>query len=405
MLDVTRLYCSQPPPAEAGVEAAPSASPGTPVVVWNSTRDCNLSCPNCFSDASPSNRSGELTTEEARAMIKDLGEFHAPALVFSGGEPLLRPDLAELIRLARELGIRPVLFTNGTLVTSEMAERLKSAGCNYVGISIEGLGDSHDRLRGREGAFDAALQGLRNCTRAGLQVGLRLTLAQRTLAEVEAVFDFVEREGIPQVCFSHLVYAGRGNHMRPDDLTHAESREVMDLILRRTLDFCTRKVKARVLTDENDVDGVYIYLKLSRIDRQKSANVLQFLKMSGGARSGSGVGLGNIDSEGHVHAHPFWTNHSFGNVKRRPFSKIWCDRSDPLLAGLRDRLPLLKGRCALCAWKELCGGSSRVRAEDVYGDPWMHDPACYLTQEEILQNIPKTAGRKEEELLLERQAA
>jgi radical SAM protein with 4Fe4S-binding SPASM domain len=405
MLDVTRLYCSQPPPAEAVRGAAPPGSPGAPVVVWNSTRDCNLSCPNCFSDASPSNRAGELTTEEARAMIKDLAGYHVPALVFSGGEPLLRPDLAELIGLAGGLSIRPVLFTNGTLVNLEMAERLKRAGCNYVGISIEGLGDSHDRLRGREGAFDAALQGLRNCARAGLQVGLRLTLAQRTLAELDAVFDFVEREGIPQVCFSHLVYAGRGNHMRPDDLTHAESREVMDLILHRTLDFCNRRVRVRVLTDENDVDGVYIYLKLSRIDPQKSANALQFLRKSGGARLGSGVGLGSIDSEGNVHAHPFWTNHSFGNVKRRSFSKIWRDRSDPLLAGLRDRLPLLKGRCALCAWKELCGGSSRVRAEDVYGDPWMHDPACYLTQEEILRNIPKTAGRKEEELLLEGQAA
>jgi radical SAM protein with 4Fe4S-binding SPASM domain len=422
MIDITKLYCfpsttgdtlpyAQKPDrhlegAEPLTQAvAPSVTERKPMVVWNVTRTCNLKCVHCYTDSRLRDYSDELTTREARAMMEDLAQFGVPALVFSGGEPLTRPDLLELVAYARELGLRPVLSTNGTLITPAMAGRLKRAGLIYVGISLDGLGELNDRFRGKKGAFDAALAGFRSCVEAGQPVGLRLTLTKRNFFDLDAIFDFIEREKINRACFYHLVYAGRGNHLQTDDLTHAESRQAMDLILRRAEDYHRRGLNIDILTVHNHVDGVYLYLKLLKKDPVRAAEVYQLLKWNGGGTHDSGVGIGNIDSLGNVHADQFWTSHSFGNVRRRPFSRLWTDLSDPLLAGLKNRVPLLKGRCATCLWKELCGGSSRVRAEEVYGDPWMPDPACYLTNEEIRQDVPGQDAAGEEELLSEEQAA
>jgi radical SAM protein with 4Fe4S-binding SPASM domain len=400
MIDISKLYCSRPTTGDAiryghkpderleGAEpltheVPPSAAERKPIVVWNSTRTCNLNCIHCYTDSRLREYSGELTTEEARVMIGDLAQFGVPALLFSGGEPLMRSDLLDLVAHSRELGIRPVLSTNGTLITPAIAGRLKRAGLIYVGISLDGIGNVNDRFRGKKGAFEAAMAGFRNCVEVGQRVGLRLTLTKRNLQDLDAIFDFIEREKINRACFYHLVYAGRGNKMLEDDLSHEESRQAMDIILRRTEDFHRRGLNIDILTVDNHVDGVYLYLNLLKRDPAQAAEVYRLLKWNGGGTYSSGVGIGNIDYQGNVHPDQFWTGHSFGNVRQRPFSQIWMDVSDPLMAGLKNRLPLLKGRCAACHWKEVCGGSFRARAEKVYGDPWMHDPACYLTNDEI----------------------
>ncbi|HKZ45778.1 MAG TPA: SPASM domain-containing protein, partial [Thermodesulfobacteriota bacterium] len=259
----------------------------------------------------------------------------------------------------------------------------KETGFSYVGISFDGIGEVNDKFRGMEGAFDLALRGVKNCMEVGQKVGLRLTLTRRNYEDLHNIFDFIEKEGIQRACFYHLVYAGRGSDLRKDDLSHEESRKAIDIILERTMDFHKRGLKKDILTVDNHVDGPYLYMKLKEIDPKKAEEVYKLMAWNGGGAYSSGVGIGNIDFNGNVHADQFWQDHTFGNIRKRPFSEIWMDTSDALMKGLKNRLPLLKGRCADCKWIKICGGSFRYRAVKVYNDLWMHDPACYLTDEEI----------------------
>ena len=352
-----------------------------PVVVWNMTRRCNLHCIHCYSESENRDYLGELTTEEAKALIEDLAEFKSPVLLFSGGEPLLRQDLFELGRFAVERGIRAVISTNGTLITPEVARRIKETGFGYVGISLDGIGESNDRFRGHKGAFEEAIRGFRACVEAGQRVGLRLTLTRRNFRDLDAIFDIIEEERIDRACFYHLVYTGRGSDMLKDDLTHQETREAVDLIMERTRDFHRRGLEKDILTVDNHADGVYLYLRLREEDPGRAEEVYELLKWNGG--NSSGIGIGAVDNLGNVHPDQFWHHYSLGNVRERKFSEIWQDTSDPIMKGLKDRKGLLKGRCGLCRWLEICNGNFRVRAEVVYLDTWAEDPACYLTDEEI----------------------
>ncbi len=165
------------------------------------------------------------------------------------------------------------------------------------------------------------------------------------------------------------------------DLSHEESRQVMDLIIRRTLDFKARGINKEILTVDNHADAVYLYLKMREKDPALGERVLKLIQSNGGNRSG--MAFANIDSVGNVHPDQFTQYISLGNVRERPFGEIWTDLSNPIMAGLKDRKPLLKGRCPKCAYLNLCNGNFRTRAEAVTGDFWAEDPACYLTDEEI----------------------
>lgn len=352
-----------------------------PVVVWNSTRVCNLKCKHCYASAVTRPDPDELTTAEARRLIDDLAEARVPVLLFSGGEPLLRPDFYELAAYARERGLRPVISTNGTLITREVAWRLKKLGVGYVGVSIDGIRETNDRIRGYDGAFEAALEGIRHCVAIGQRVGLRFTITRYNYREIETIFDLIEREQVNRVCFYHLVYAGRGSRLREQDLTPQEKRDVLDLIYRRTADLCARGLEKEILTVDNHADAVYIYLKLRKEDPARAATVWEWLRKSGGNRSG--IAIGAVDWYGNVHPDQFTMNHTLGNVRERKFGEIWHDTTHPIVAGLKNRKPLLRGRCARCRWLAICNGNFRPRAEAVTGDFWASDPACYLTDAEI----------------------
>lgn len=352
-----------------------------PVVVWNSTRTCNLKCIHCYSSSESKRYEGELTTGEALRFIDDLAEFKVPVILFSGGEPLLRKDLIKLASYAKRKGIRSTISTNGTLLGLESAMYLRNLGIGYIGISLDGIGENNDRFRGRRGAFEAALDGIRSCIAIGQRVGLRFTINRHNYKDLNDIFDLIEEENIPRVCFYHLVYSGRGSKMVEEDISREESRAAMDLIIERTLDFHRRGLQKEILTVDNHADGVYIYLKLKEKDPERAAKVLELLKLNGGNRTG--IAIGEVDWFGNVHPDQFTQNHTFGNVRERKFGEIWTDISQPVLAGLKNRKPLLKGRCAACKWLNICNGNFRARAEAVYGDFWESDPACYLTNEEI----------------------
>jgi radical SAM protein with 4Fe4S-binding SPASM domain len=230
------------------------------------------------------------------------------------------------------------------------------------------------------------MRGFEHCRNAGQRVGLRLTLTKRNFSELDRIFDFIERENINRACFYHLVYSGRGISIADDDLSHAESRIAIETIIARTKDFHSRGLDINILTVDNHVDGVYLYLKLIKEDPARAKTVKELLMWNGGGANSTGVGIGDIDFQGNVHPDQFWMDYSFGNVRERPFSEIWLDESDPLMHGLKHKIDYLKGRCRLCCYKLICGGSMRVRAFRAYGDPWAPDPQCYLSDDEIMLN-------------------
>lgn len=353
-----------------------------PVVVWNSTRTCNLKCRHCYMSSDAKKYQNELTTAEAKQFIDDLADFNVPVLLFSGGEPLIRPDFFELADYAAKKGVRPTLSTNGTLITPEVARKIKDIGVGYVGISLDGLREVNDKFRGKAGAFEAAMNGIKNCVAVDQRVGLRFTINHHNIQELENIFDFIEEENINRVCFYHLVYSGRGNQMMDEDVTAEESRCAMDIIIRRTRDFEERGLKKEILTVDNHCDGVYMYLKALQEGKDELAQqIKKYISMNGGNRSG--MAFAEVDPLGYVHPDQFTQHHTFGNVRERKFGDIWQDTTNPIMAGLKDRKPLLKGRCSKCKFLDNCNGNFRTRAEARTGDFWESDPSCYLTDEEI----------------------
>jgi len=392
MIGISKLYCNAveaSDPLRYGRESSklPShllqfSKDKKPVVVWNMTKRCNLKCVHCYAFAeNESYRGNELSTQEGMDMIDDLASYGAPVMLFSGGEPLLREDLPVLIGHAVKRGMRAVISTNGTLITEEKARIFSEFSLSYVGVSIDGIGTINDSFRGVKGAFERALTGIRNTKKAGIKVGLRFTINKRNYKEIPKVFDLIEEEGIERVCFYHLVYAGRGSGLISEDLTHVESRNVVDYIMDRTKGFFNNGKPIEVLTVDNHADGPYLYLRLLKEDGKRAEEVLKLLTMNEGNASGRGIAC--VDEEGFVHADQFWRHYSFGNVRERLFSKIWEDTSNELMAKLKNKKQFVKGRCAGCRWLNVCAGNFRVRAEAFTGDIWAEDPQCYLTEEEI----------------------
>ena len=390
MIGISKLYCGAVEAADVlryGSESGrlPShllqfSADKHPVVVWNMTRRCNLRCVHCYSSSRNIPYKNELSTDEGKRLITDLADFGSPVILFSGGEPLIRKDLPELARFAVEKGMRVVISTNGTLITKKLAGIFKEIGLSYIGVSLDGIGETHDRFRGLEGAFERTLKGIRIARDAGIKVGIRFTMNRRNAADIPAVFDLIEAENIPRACFYHLVYSGRAAGLREEDLSHEETRKTVDLIMDRTRDLFDRGKPKEILTVDNHADGPYIYLRLLKEDPERAAEVLKLLQMNMG--NSSGLGIGCVSWDGEVHADQFWRSISFGNVRNRPFSEIWQDTSNELMKRLKNKKAYVGGRCAGCRWLDVCGGNFRARAEAA-GDLWGEDPACYLSDREI----------------------
>lgn len=392
MIGISKLYCGTVEPSDAlryGRHSSqlPShllqfSADKRPVVVWNVTRRCNLKCVHCYAHAEDRVFADELTTAQGKDLIDDLAGFAVPVILFSGGEPLVRNDLPELADYAVKKGMRAVISTNGTLISAGKAKTLKEIGLSYVGISLDGMEKINDKFRGVSGAFKSALKGIENCQQAGIKVGLRFTINKFNVEEIPRIFDLLEEKDIPRVCFYHLVYSGRGSTLVKDDLSHEETRKAVDVIIDRTRRLHEMGKPKEVLTVDNHADGPYLYMRLKEEDPERAKEVLELLKMNEGNNSGRGIGC--VSWDGEVHADQFWRHHSFGNVKDRPFSEIWSDTSEPLMGKLKEKKNFVTGRCAGCRWLDICSGNFRVRAEAVTGDVWAPDPACYLTDEEIV---------------------
>lgn len=361
--------------------AGPRSNPPGPVVIWNLIRRCNLTCKHCYSISADTDFAGELSGEEVFKVMDDLKAFRVPVLILSGGEPLLRRDIFDISRRAKEMGFYVGLSTNGTLIDESNIGAIDSIGYDYVGVSLDGIADTHDKFRRKQGAFAASMAGIRLCSERGIKVGVRYTMTEDNAHDLPALLQLVEDEGIDKFYFSHLNYAGRGNKYRGDDAHHKTTREAMDLLFDTCLDLHRRGIHKEFVTGNNDADGVYLLHWVAARFPDKVEHIRAKLRQWGG--NASGVNVANIDNLGIVHPDTMWWHVPLGNVRERPFSEIWSDVSNPLMAGLKMHPRKLSGRCGACAYLDICNGSSRVRADQITGDVWAEDPACYLSDDEI----------------------
>lgn len=362
------------PPARAAV-------PPGPVVIWNLIRRCNLTCKHCYALSADHDYAGELSTAEVYGVMDDLKAFGVPVLILSGGEPLLRADLFEIAARAKAQRFYVGLSSNGTLIDAPMADRVAAAGFDYVGISLDGIGATHDRFRRLDGAFDRSLGAVRLLRARGVKVGLRYTMTAMNAQDLPALLGLMRAEGVDKFYFSHLNYAGRGNLHRARDAHFDATRDALDLLFDTAWCAVRDGRDEEYVTGNNDADGAYLLAWVRRRFPQWHDPLRAHLVAWGG--NASGVNVANIDNLGQVHPDTMWWHHTLGTVRERPFSAIWADTSDPLMAGLKARPRPLTGRCAACLHRDLCGGNTRVRAQQVTGDPWAEDPGCYLDDAEI----------------------
>ncbi|MBG7601606.1 MAG: heme d1 biosynthesis radical SAM protein NirJ [Gammaproteobacteria bacterium] len=372
----------------------PKRNPPGPVVIWNLIRRCNLTCKHCYSISADKDFPNEISTETIFKTMDDLREFGVPVLILSGGEPLLHPDIFKISAYAKELGFYVGLSTNGTLIDKNNIHKIAAAKYNYVGISIDGMRNTHDMFRRKQGSFDAAMNGIRMCRDHGIKVGLRFTMTQDNAAELPDLLQLMDDEGIDKFYFSHLNYAGRGDKNRKDDVAHQRTRDAMDLLFDASLTAVQQGQQREFVTGNNDADGVYLLHWVRRRYPQHAGAIQARLEQWGG--NSSGVNISNIDNLGNVHPDTMWWNYNLGNIKERPFSEIWADISDPLMAGLKASPRPLRGRCGVCNHRNICGGNTRTRAFQMTGDPWWEDPGCYLSDEELGIDPAAIAGEQPE---------
>jgi len=325
--------------------------------------------------------SDELTTVQAKRLLPQLAEANCPVLLFSGGEPLLRSDLFELLAEAKRLGLRTVISTNGTLIDLATAEKLAELGVHYVGISIDGEEKFHDKFRQTKGCFKATVAGIENCKKAGIKTGLRFTITKANAEQVPFVFDIAASTGVRRICFYHLIRMGRAKALDEQVVRPEQTRHVLDVIIDRTDDSAKKGLIDEVLTVGNHADGPYLLVRMQSQQNQAFQKARELLLVHGGNKVGENIGC--VSWNGSVYADQFWRNYSLGNIKERTFKEIWEDLTEPVLSKLRNKSEFADARCLRCKWFDLCKGNFRFLGAEADDEYWLNEPACYLMDEEI----------------------
>lgn len=343
---------------------------GKSILIWNLTNLCNLYCEHCYASALPSKNNG-FSTEQAMDLIPELKEAGIGFAILSGGEPITWPGLFDVATELKKTGIVTYLSTNGLLVNEKNVEKIRDH-FDYVGISIDGEPAVHDKFRGKEGAHVQSMKAIRICLEKDIKVGVRYTLTPQTYGSLSYIFDLAEKEGIPKVYISHLVYSGRGNALSP--LETAREREAAELIIQKAFEYHENNTPIDIVTGNNEADSVLLLEEFRRRYPDKADVLLERLRNWGGNQAGAR--MLNIDYKGDVRPDPFFQR-AVGNVHETPFTKIW--RTDPFLLKLREKPRQLKGACKTCEYIDICNGNSRPRALAVHEDYFQEDPGCYFT--------------------------
>ncbi len=364
---------------------APKRAMSGPVVIWNLIRRCNLRCQHCYSTSLDIDFKDELTTQQIKNTIDDLKVAQVPVLIFSGGEPLLRPDIYEISEYAKNKGFYVALSTNGTLINEDNIAQIKAANYQYVGISIDGLETFHDQFRRQKGSFKASMKAIKLCKQAGIKVGMRLCLTKDNFADLPAMLDLMDEYQVDKFYLSHLNYSGRGKRSAENDAFFNMTKQAMTLLFERAWQHINEGRESDFVTGNNDADGAFLLQWAQQKFADKFPKRVAKLKQSlinwGG--NASGVNVANIDNTGTIHPDTYWWDHAIGNVKTDKFSDIWQNTQDPLMLGFRQKPRPVKGRCRQCQYLAICGGNTRTRAFAQTGDVWSEDPGCYLSDQEI----------------------
>ena len=351
-----------------------------PVVFWNLTDRCNLSCTHCYSKSGPGRTTeGELTTAESFGVLDDLADMGVPLILFTGGEPLMRGDLWELAKHAGSLGLKMALSTNGTLITPDIARRIKESGIEYAGISLDGAkAITHDRFRNSPGAFEQTIKAFASCKEAGLRCGVRVTLTKENCRELEALVDLAVSLGASRFCLYWLVPTGRGSDSYDRlQLDRDEVIEALSLLYRKSKE--TDPASMEFLTVDAPQDCIHLLASMEKDGSEDLADARELLEsLKGGCSAGTRVA--NIDTRGNVYPCQFARSPEFlvGNIRDRPFSELWSDSSNHVLDRFREKQARFGGRCGDCTYRDLCGGGCRVRAHAVEGDFMAEDPFCFI---------------------------
>jgi radical SAM protein with 4Fe4S-binding SPASM domain len=335
-----------------------------PMVVWNITRKCNLNCPVCHLGSAPEADANELTTQEARELIDQMAAMHVPLISVYGGEPLTRSDFLELAGYAHDKGLRMIFSTNATLITKEIAEKIRESGISYVGIDLDGLAQDGGNGMDVMGGLKKAIPAMEHLKEAGLGYGVRITLGDFNLHQLPSIVGAIEGAGIKRFAVCQLLEG------RAWKAVKEERRKIMDFLI----DYAKKSPEMEVVTEHFYADGAYIVNRLRREDATRAEAVKELLALQGGCPAGRK--LVNIDHIGNLHPCIYWKAHTFGNIKEDKLSELWRDSSS-FLEKLRNRSEHLKGRCGQCLYSGICGGC-RDRAEKASGDCFQSDPGCYV---------------------------
>jgi radical SAM protein with 4Fe4S-binding SPASM domain len=346
------------------------------LVVWNFTYKCNLKCKHCYSDSGNSSKT-ELSTEEALKVVDQIADFGVTSLAFSGGEPLMRKDFFEVARHAVDAGLYVSVATNGTLLTEENARKLKEIGVHYVEVSLDGAdAKTHDFFRGRSGAFDQTLKGLKNCLDKDICTCIAVTATKNNLKEIPAVLEMAEHMGIDRFTLFNFVPVGRGKEIVAVDPSPQEREELLSFLNKKLSEdhkiaiLSTTPQLARVALQCQSPTQEDIIMPLAHMEAAKiSKRAKALADFIGGC--GAGRFYCAISPEGAVQPCVFMPL-VVGNLRTERLEDIWFN--SPVFRDLRDR-EKLKGRCGKCEFKFVCGGC-RARAFAYHDDYLMSDPGC-----------------------------
>lgn len=347
------------------------------IVIWNFTNRCNLACHHCYSYAD-ANSEDFLTTEFILDSIPELLKAGIKFIIFSGGEPLIRKDIFIISQAMRNAGIITYLSTNGLYIDERNVDKIIDT-FNYIGISIDGIEDVHDKFRGLQGAYKKSLAAISLIQKHGGNAGIRFTITNETKESFYSIFELAEEIGVDKIYISHLVYSGRGLDNLKIDISKEERRVFVEFIIKKAFEYIQDGKDIDIVTGNMEMDALIFLERFSEKYPEFRDEMIKRLKTWGG--NSAGRKLGNIDWMGRVKPDPFF-HFYLGNMTERPFSEIWLDKENEILTKLREHPRDINGICADCGVIDICNGGSRSRAYAIHDDLWAEDPSCYLNDQE-----------------------
>ncbi len=345
-----------------------------PMVAWNITRKCNFSCDMCHLGSALEADSDELTTQEALEFIDHMASIKVPLISAYRGEPLPRAEFFILVGPAHNSELRIILSSNAALITEKTAREISESGISYVGIDMDGfsqIGGAMDVIKGLEIAFPA-MEYLRD---AGVGCGVRITIGEFNLSQMSSIIEAIENTGLKRFAVCQHIEG------RDWKTVKEERRRIIDFLI----DYAMKNPEMEVVTEQLYDDGVYLLQRVAESDTELAAEMEKLLARQGGCPAGDRIV--NVDYRGDVHLCPYWKSRTIGNIREKKLSGICFDEDNEILARMSDKTQYLKGRCGRCSYNQLCRGCG-ARADEICGDPFASDPACYLTEEEITAAVP-----------------